>query len=64
MMNLCFSDLKNSPDFQERLHPYRDGRSTGNFGLQHFKYDNNVLLENIYTHLSETNFNGIIVNKI
>ncbi len=36
--------------------------SSVEFGLQHFTYNNSILLENIFQHLSETNFNGIVVS--
>lgn len=48
-------------ELQTRLRPFQSDPSGGNFGLQHFTYDNNILLENIFGHLSATSFNGILV---
>jgi len=49
-------DIKTGPDFQ-------DIQPNSNFGLQNFKYSNFALMENVYKHLSETNFTGIVVKK-
>lgn len=49
-----------STEFQSKLSGFHEAGDE--FGLQHFMYDNHILLENIFGHLSLTNFNGIVVS--
>ena len=64
---LCFflfPDLESSTELQEKLQQgdfLGDPVDGSNFGLQHFTYDNDVLLENIFDHLAATSYNGIVV---
>ena len=47
----------------EKLRPFASGINNGSFGLQNFAYNNNVLTENIFHHLSLTNYKGIVVSS-
>ena len=58
---IIISDLKNDADLRENLRPFQSEAGNADFGLQHFTYDNNVLLNNIFGHLSTTDFFGIVV---
>ena len=51
------SDIKNQSDLQENYSVQRNST----FGLQHFKYSNFALMQNVYNHLSETDYFGIVV---
>ena len=51
------SDTKKQSDLQEN----HGVQSNNTFGLQHFKYSNFALMQNVYNHLSETDYNGIVV---
>ena len=61
MILIISIDLENNATLQERLKGYLSGTGSKDFGLQHFTYDNDVLLDNIFNHLSDTNFNGLVV---
>ena len=55
-----FLDLKTNVELQEKLNitPSMD------FGLQHFNYSNSILMENIFSHLMDTNFTGLVVSNV
>jgi len=39
-------------------------RPNMDFGLQDFTYNNSILMENIFSHLMNTDFTGLVVNGI
>ncbi len=55
------SDLHSSPNLQEELRGFLADANSGGFGLQHFTYNNDIILKNIFNHLSATDFKGIVV---
>lgn len=55
------TDLQTDEGLMENLRPFVQTNGSVNFGLQHFTYSNPVLADNIYYHLSQTNFKGIVV---
>ncbi len=54
---LLIVDLKTDSLLRHKLAIYNNTE----FGLQHFMYNNSLLTENIFQHLSRTNFRGIVV---
>ena len=51
------SDIKKQSDLQEN----HGVQPNTKFGLQHFNYSNFAMLQNVYNHLSETDYYGIVV---
>ncbi len=57
LMFVIFLELKSNSELSQRL-----GKVNGiDFGLQHFSYDNSILVEDIFKRLSRTNFTGLTV---
>ena len=53
-------DLQNDASLRENMRQFQIDPNE-NFGLQHFTYNNDALLNNIFGHLSDTNFDGLVV---
>jgi len=54
-----FLDLKNNQSLRHKLYSYFGENET--IGLQHFSYNNPVFTDNIFGHLSLTDYKGIVV---
>ena len=59
--DIVFADIQTNASFAESLRQYRTTNDSA-FGLHDFNYNNSLLTESLYNHLSATNYRGIVVS--